>query len=124
MPAINYDEDTEFNAALRQHGIIPALPTTSRSPSPERQRTPSPSLSDLDDLSLETDDALSRDVLERYRAQRMAEAGVGERNRRFGRVYPIGKGDYKREVTEASLEDLEGEPEGSGTGTVCYLFKD
>lgn len=49
---------------------------------------------------------------------------MGERNRRFGRVYPIGKGDYKREVTEASMEDLEGEPEGSGTGTVCFLFKD
>ena len=54
----------------------------------------------------------------------MAEEGVGERKRKFGRVYPIGKKDYTKEVSEGSKEDLEGEPEGSGTGVVCFLFKD
>lgn len=124
MPAINYDEDTEFNEALRARGIIPQRAPTSRSPSPVLARSPSPSLSDLDDLLLTTDDVLPRAVLEQYRATRMREEGVGERNRRYGRVYPIGKGDYTREVTEGSKADLEGESEGEGTGVVCYLFKD
>lgn len=44
--------------------------------------------------------------------------------RKFGRVYNIGKVDYKREVTDASNEELPGEPEGWGTGVVCVLFKD
>ena len=47
-----------------------------------------------------------------------------DKRQKFGRVYPIGKGDYTREVTEESKIDLEGEPEGSGTGVVCVLFKD
>lgn len=70
------------------------------------------------------DDALSRDVLEKYREERMAKMKVQENNKKFGRVYPIGKVDYKREVTEASNEELEGEPEGYGTGVVCVLYKD
>lgn len=39
-------------------------------------------------------------------------------------MYNIGKVDYKREVTDASNEELPGEPEGWGTGVVCVLFKD
>lgn len=54
----------------------------------------------------------------------MAEVAVSQRNRKFGRMLPIGKPDYTKEVTDASAVDLEGEPEGSGTGVVCYLFKD
>lgn len=53
------------------------------------------------------------------------EERTSESNRRFGRVYPIGKNDYKKEVTEASAADLVGEGmDGEGTGVVCYLFKD
>lgn len=55
---------------------------------------------------------------------RLKEQKAAEGNRRFGRVYPIGKRDYTREVTEASEEELEGEPEGSGVGVVCVLYKD
>lgn len=123
MPAIDYSADTEFNEALRKHGIIPALPSTSRSPSPPAPRSPSPTLSDLSDLSLTADDALPRSVLEAYRESRMKDVKDGERKRMYGRVYPIGKGDYTREVTEGSKLDVEGEPE-SGTGVVCCLFKD
>ncbi|KAM0746291.1 thioredoxin-like protein [Meredithblackwellia eburnea MCA 4105] len=125
MPAMNYDEDTEFNAALRAHGIIPPKPEEPRTPSPEPTRSPSPSLSDIDDLDLTVDDALSREVLEKYRAERMREVRVKEDNRKFGRVFPISKVDYTREVTEASEKDLEGEDEkGKGTPVVCCLFKD
>lgn len=79
---------------------------------------------DLEDLDLNKDDALPREVLEKYMEERMAKVKVQESNRRFGRIYPIGKVDYKREVTEASMEELEGEPEGYGTGVVCCLYKD
>jgi len=127
-PAINYNEDTEFNAALRKHGIIPDLPKEEdRSPSPERPPSPSlseASLSELDDLELDKDDNLPRELLERYREARIAEQHVKDKRQKFGRVYPIGKGDYTREVTDESKIDLEGEKEGSGTGVVCVLFKD
>lgn len=63
-------------------------------------------------------------MLEKYRAARIAEQGVRDKRQKFGRVYPIGKGDYTREVTEESKVDLEGEKEGSGTGVICVLFKD
>jgi hypothetical protein len=79
---------------------------------------------DLDELDIDKDDALPREVIEKYRAERVAKAKQAEGNRRFGRVYPIGKVDYKREVTDASMEELEGEPEGYGVGVVCVLYKD
>lgn len=44
---------------------------------------------------------------------------------KFGRVHPIGREDYTREVTEASKADSGEEgPEGRGTGVVCFLYKD
>ena len=44
---------------------------------------------------------------------------------RFGRVYPISRPDYTREVTDASKEDIS--PAGTddsrkGTGVVCFLY--
>lgn len=42
---------------------------------------------------------------------------------RFGRVYPIGRDDYTREVTEESKVAVPGDP-GKGTGVVCLLYKD
>ena len=44
---------------------------------------------------------------------------------RFGRVYPISREDYTREVTEASKVDAEdADAKGKGTGVVCFLYKD
>ena len=44
---------------------------------------------------------------------------------RFGRVYPIGRDDYQREVTDASkVDEDEDEGKGRGTGVVCFLYKD
>lgn len=127
--AIDYTADTEFNDALRRHGIIPPKQTTqdgSRSPSPP-PRPASPTLSeelDLQDLDINRDDRTRREDLERALEERKRHERDQLGKRKFGRVYPIGKVDYKREVTEASNEELPGEPEGWGTGVVCVLFKD
>ncbi|GAA5871630.1 hypothetical protein JCM16303_000814 [Sporobolomyces ruberrimus] len=128
MPAINYEEDTEFNEALRKHGIIPPKAsgsTDSRSPSPP-PAPPSPTLSELDleDLDINKDDSVRRDELEQAIEARKELERQRLGKRKFGRVYPISKVDYKREVTDASNEELEGEPEGWGIGVVCVLFKD
>jgi len=47
-----------------------------------------------------------------------------ERKARFGRVYPIGREDYTREVTEASMVDEDDDTKELGTGVVCFLYKD
>ncbi|KAJ7245125.1 thioredoxin-like protein [Mycena haematopus] len=152
--SINADEDTEFNDALRKHGILPPKPAPPPSPSPP----PSPTLSDLLELEDYTpaelreladdaaDDAAER-AIHAYARQREAAARAAGRLARFGRVLPIGREDYTREVTEASCvdepggggdrdeeEDEEGEGEGEdergsagkgkGTGVVCFLYKD
>ena len=64
-------------------------------------------------------------AIESYRRARLAEMNLERRRARFGRVYPIGREDYTREVTDASKVDEEGEGmEGKGTGVVCFLYKD
>lgn len=63
-------------------------------------------------------------MIEQFRRQRLAELKKMQKAR-FGRVYPIGRDDYTREVTEASKVDLEDEErKGKGTGVVCFLYKD
>lgn len=59
-----------------------------------------------------------------YRHRRLAELQKTQQSARFGEVYPIGREDYTREVTEASNVDLCDEPEIKGTGVVCFLYKD
>ena len=81
-------------------------------------------LDDLDDLALDVDDSVSRAKLEAEIARRRQHERDASSKRKFGRVFPIGKPDYKREVTDASEEQLEGEPDGWGTGVVCVLHKD
>ncbi|KAG1743189.1 thioredoxin-like protein [Suillus paluster] len=127
--AVNPNEDTEFNDALRKYGIIPPKETTPPTPSPPS----SPKLQDvLDDLTPEelrelgeevTDDDLERSV-DSYRRQRLAEDRLQQKRARFGRVYPIGRDDYTREVTEASKINEEGDEEEKGTGVICFLYKD
>jgi hypothetical protein len=39
-------------------------------------------------------------------------------------VYPIGREEYTREVTEASLIDQDDDDDEKGTGVVCFLYKD
>ncbi|KAK4057281.1 Proteolipid protein 2 [Microbotryomycetes sp. JL221] len=132
MPAIDYEADTEFNDALRRHGILPpkqpdAQVQQDQQNVPNRLRSPSPTLSDLDDLDdldIKVDDQVRRQQLEQHVEQRKLEQQQLQQKQMFGRVYPISKPDYKREVTEASEQELPGEPQGWGTGVVCVLFKD
>jgi hypothetical protein len=59
-----------------------------------------------------------------YRRQRIGELKQEEDKARFGRVYPIGREDYTREVTEASKVNELGDDEERGTGVICFLYKD
>ncbi|KAF5372932.1 hypothetical protein D9758_001563 [Tetrapyrgos nigripes] len=128
--AINPNEDTEFNDALRKHGILPQLKTSlSSSPSPPPSPTFSDILNDFSSYELsELNDNIQDDEKERiisaYRRQRLAEEKIAIKKARFGRVYPIGRDDYAREVTEASKVNEEDDEGEQGTGVVCLLFKD
>ena len=63
-------------------------------------------------------------ILLQLRQQRMKEMAAMHLQARFGRVYPISRPDYAREVTEASKESLPGaENFNEGTGVVCFLYK-
>ncbi|KAH8100188.1 thioredoxin-like protein [Cristinia sonorae] len=126
--ALNPNEDTEFNDALRKHGILPPKEAPPPSPSPP----PSPTLHDtlegltldeLRELGEDQDDGETERIVEQFRQQRLAELKKFQ-HARFGRVYPIGRDDYTREVTEASSVDQDGEHKGKGTGVVCFLYKD
>ena len=117
------------NDALRKHGILPQLPEAPPSPSPP----PSPTLDDLlDDYELKELQEISEDapddeaesVIAAYRRQRIAEIAQDEKKARFGRVYPIGREDYTKEVTEASMVNEDGDLKKTGTGVVCFLYKD
>lgn len=149
-------DDTRSHDALRARGIIPALPP-SRSPSPERKTDAQLRADRLDGLSAAQigaaiDDAAdARDAdaereLEALRARRAEVLARERRTHRFGRVYPIGRPDYTREVTDASKaqpggeEEEDEEEEGmtgagpvggqqakkerKGTGVVCFLYKE
>ena len=74
----------------------------------------------------ETRDDDTARVLESIRRKRMAEIRREQKRARFGEVYPIGRDDYKREVTESSKVDepYDEEMAGKGTGVVCFLYKD
>ena len=117
------------NDALRKYGIIPPKESPPPTPSPPG----SPKLQDLlDDLTPEelrelgeevTDDDLERSI-DAHRRQRLAQERQHQKRARFGRVYPIGRDDYTREVTEASKVNEEGDEEEKGTGVICFLYKD
>jgi len=127
--AVNPDEDTEFNDALRKHGILPPREPPPPSPSPP----PSPTFDDLLNdftpselrgLSEDAPDDETERMIAAYRRQRLADERHAEKTTRFGRVFPIGRDDYTREVTEASSMNEEDDEEETGTGVVCFLYKD
>ncbi|KAJ3508949.1 hypothetical protein NLJ89_g5474 [Agrocybe chaxingu] len=126
--AVNPNEDTEFNDALRKYGIIPPREPTPPSPSPP----PSPTLDDvlneftpkeLLELAEDSKDDQTERFIAQHRQQRLAEERRDQKRARFGRVYPIGRDDYTREVTEASKVDEEDDDDEKGTAVVCFLYK-
>ncbi|EJD46111.1 thioredoxin-like protein [Auricularia subglabra TFB-10046 SS5] len=127
--ALNPHEDTEFNDALRKHGILPPKTPPPRTPSPPGSPDLDDLLDDASDSELRelADDARDSDTeraVEAYRRKRLAELAREGKRGRFGEVYPIGRDDYKREVTEASSISEDGDELQSGTGVVCLLYKD
>lgn len=134
---VDPNEDTEFHDELRKRGIIPQKPP-SRSPSPEpptaseeREETlRNASVQDIDRALEEDGLGAAADDEERrllaLRRQRLAAIAQERKRARFGRVYPIGRPDYSREVTEASKEESDPPSESGkkGTGVVCFLYKD
>ncbi|KAB5594388.1 Phosducin-like protein [Ceratobasidium theobromae] len=126
----NPNEDTEWNDILRKQGILPPRPKTPPSPSPP----PSPTISDklkgasdsvLKELEDDAGNSETERIVQEYRRKRLRELRSAEKRGRFGEMLPIGRDDYKREVTEASQIDEEGaEGKGRGQPVVCYLYKD
>jgi len=116
---------TPSNDALRKHGILPPREPEPGSPSPP----PSPTLDEiLDDLQMselqelvdDTGDDTTQRMLDAYQRKRLSKEREELKKARFGRVYPISRDDYTREVTEASKVSEDEE----GTGVVCFLYKD
>ncbi|TFY70673.1 hypothetical protein EVG20_g2325 [Dentipellis fragilis] len=127
--AINPNEDTEFNEALRKHGILPPREPTPPTPSPPasptlEERLENFSIKELQEIGEDAND----DEVERYvqemRAKRIAEMKHEARLGKFGEVIPISREDYTREVTEASEVDEVGDEKKSGTAVVLFLYKD
>jgi len=77
---------------------------------------------------LELEEEAKNDETERrirkYYEQRLEEQKRQTSRARFGRVYPIGRDDYTREVTDASKVNELGSEKEQGTGVVCFLYKD
>lgn len=117
------------NDALRKHGILPPREPPPPSPSPPPSPTFDDLLNDFTPSELQEfgedapDDEAGR-MIDAYRRQRLADERRAEKKARFGRVYPIGRDDYTREVTEASGVSEEDDKEETGTGVVCFLYKD
>ncbi|KAK6903310.1 hypothetical protein I203_108575 [Kwoniella mangroviensis CBS 8507] len=147
---VNPNEDTEFNDALRAHGILPPKPP-SRSPSPDIPHITHTdavraiaATADTDQLVtlLENENLDSDDerMFEDYRRKRMMEMKKQEKKGRFGSLEPLAREDFVKEVTEGSKispdgiqeeeEDDEDEEAGKqrgglkGTGVVVFLYKD
>jgi hypothetical protein len=81
-------------------------------------------LKELQELSEDAPDAESERLIAQYRRQRIADEKREQRRARFGRIYPIGREDYTREVTEASKINEDEDHEEKGTGVICFLYKD
>ncbi|WWC89695.1 uncharacterized protein L201_004620 [Kwoniella dendrophila CBS 6074] len=109
---VNPNEDTEFNDALRAHGILPPKPP-SRSPSPDIPNITHEDAirtlaitADTDQLvSLLENENLDSDdekIFEDYRKKRLNQLKIREKKSRFGTMEPLSREDFVKQVTEAS----------------------
>ena len=146
-------ETTEWQDILRAKGIIaPAAPTererraaisdalekAAEAAEAARDKLAEASLEELDDLAAGDDEAGERGRLEAYRAARLRALREAAAAQKFGRVYPLSRAEFVREVTDASKsgsatgpsvdagDDADGGGNsGSSTGTwvVVLLYK-
>ncbi|KAG8831367.1 hypothetical protein FRC17_003248 [Serendipita sp. 399] len=123
------NEDTEFNDALRKHGILPPKKERTPTPSPPQSPTLAAKLEDkttdeIDELLQEDNDSDTERVMLAYREKRLKEMKAEQSLHRFGDLLPISRDEYTREVADASKVDEPGKPPGTGTGVVCFLYKE
>ncbi|KAJ1951026.1 phosducin [Linderina macrospora] len=114
------NEDTEWNDILRKHGILPKQvkitqndiydSAVEKAREEHEHRLDNLDLDELDELEDDEDD----EILNQYRAQRLAEMKAELANDKFGELIHISEPDYKREVTLASRESW----------IVVHLFRD
>ncbi|KAK9367731.1 thioredoxin-like protein [Lipomyces kononenkoae] len=112
---VNPNEDTEWNDILRAHGVIPERP-----PSPsqvideaierareyqELHRLSDKSDSELSALEDEANNSSEDEFIAAYRRKRLQELSqLQVQRQKFGRVFPVSKPEYQKEVTDASKE--------------------
>lgn len=114
---------------MRKHGILPPRETTPPTQSPPASPTLHETLKDLtaDELRELGEEVTDEDLLrtvDAFHRQQLADERRAVKRARFGRVYPIGREDYTKEVTEASNINEENDEEEKGTGVICFLYKD
>lgn len=127
---------TEWQDILRAKGIIaPAAPTererraaissvleaAAEAAELARDRLGEASVAELDDLAAGDDADGERSRVEDYRAARLRALRAAAAAQRFGRLLPLSRSDFVREVTEASKDGGDG-PAG-GTWVVVLLYK-
>ena len=78
----------------------------------------------VDALAADAADDTTERAIEQRRRERLLQEARQARLARFGSVLPIGRDDYTREVTEASMVDEEGDEKERGTGVVCFLYRE
>nr|VZI48572.1 unnamed protein product [Spirometra erinaceieuropaei] len=108
---VDPSEDTEWNAILREKGILPPLPKPkeeSPGPSPETKRREAAErlsyekltakIESLEDAGQDEDEAK---FFEEYRQKRLAEMRQAAARAKFGSVLEVTKADWVREINEA-----------------------
>jgi len=114
------NEDTEWNDALRKHGILPEKPPD---PNDEFEETLQRVVKEAEDNRLENlnlneldelEDDEDEDFLESYRQKRMQEIREFNSAARYGTVEPLTKPDFVKQVTEQS----------DSVWVFVHLFKD
>jgi len=99
------NEDTEWNDALRKHGILPARPKTPEIEDPEpvddKQKDLGDDLDDIDRLLEEDMDDEEEAIFNRIRLERMAELKHTQSKDKYGTVLDINGQSWKQEVNQA-----------------------
>jgi len=99
------NEDTEWNDALRKHGILPARPKTPEIEDPDpvddKQKDVGTDLDDIDRLLEEDMDDEEEAIFNQIRMQRMAEIKLKQSKDKYGTVIDINGQTWKQEVNQA-----------------------